>query len=740
MTSFALERPQAIRTMTDPIAQSSAQSSGTEAPLAAPPRPTFDAMPLGAEVRKALDEMGYLHPTPVQLAVYDPIARGKDVKVQARTGTGKTTAFGLPIVDQLVRKSGGLQVLCLCPTRELALQVAAEIQKLGKHKGVKVCAVYGGAPMGRQIAELEDGAQVVVGTPGRVLDHLRRGTMDAKGIRGFVLDEADEMLSMGFEKELNSIVEKLPKSKQTMLFSATLSNDVGRLVRQMNDPEAIMLSGDQVGALELVHYFYLNRGDKTRDLLRLLEVEDPTSAILFCNTKDETERVARELRKAGFAADYLSGDLDQREREKVMTATREGKVRYLVATDVAARGIDISHVTHVINVDFPDSAEQYVHRTGRTGRAGRTGTAVSLLSAKDIGNLYYLRLTYGLRPIERVLPTEEELRARRETDLIEQIAQKAKARTTDADARAIARRLLTHDDAVGLVASLVRESLGSQLVAEEEAGKARRARNPPALTDPPPTTKSESPKSKREAPQAQSTHEAVAVATTVVVEQSAAISPAVLAQPERAARPAGPRPPRGNAEGPPRRERDARRERVPHSQFVEWAPPQEADDETPIFTKEKREAAELARNEERAAAPRAEERPARPERTERVERVERVERAERTERTEEEAAPAFETRTLFVNVGRRDGARASELVRLVAERSGLPGDIVGRVRVRDRNTFLDIKTDVAEKVMEALKGASIGGRTVNAELARPREEGAPVIGEDESTLPMGGRR
>ena len=460
---------------------------------------TFASLPLTAEVHKALAEMGYLHPTPVQVACYEPVIRGKDVMVQARTGTGKTTAFGLPLVDQVVRRQPGLQALILCPTRELALQVASEIGKLGAHRGLQIVAVYGGAPMGRQIAELEGGAQIVVGTPGRVLDHLRRGTMDASGIRTFVLDEADEMLSMGFEKELNAIVERIPAGRQTLLFSATLSSDVSRIVRDMKDPEKVLLSGDHVGALELTHYFYLQTGDKVRDLLRVLEIEDPPSAILFCNTKDETERVARELHKAGYAADYISGDLEQAAREKVMARVRDGQLRFLVATDVAARGIDISHLTHVINVDFPEAQEQYVHRTGRTGRAGRTGTAISLLSPKAIGSLYYLRLTYGIRPIERAIPDEREITARREADLLS-VVEKLPRAAAAADLRSLARRVLAHDDAEALVASLLTHALGPTLAPLEDAQKARRARTDPETKVEAPAPPRETRASTRESP------------------------------------------------------------------------------------------------------------------------------------------------------------------------------------------------------------------------------------------------
>jgi ATP-dependent RNA helicase DeaD len=514
--------------------------------------------------------------------------------------------------------------------------------------------------------------------------------MEPKNIRVFVLDEADEMLSMGFEKELNAIVERLPATRQTMLFSATLSNEVGRLARSMKDPETILLSGDQVGALELTHYFYMQQGDKTRDLLRVIEVEDPQSAILFCNTKDETERVAKELRRAGYAADYLSGDLDQKDREKVMAATRESKLRFLVATDVAARGIDISHLTHVINVDFPDSAEQYVHRTGRTGRAGRTGTAVSLINAKDVGNLYYLRLTYGLRPIERTLPTEQELQTRRESDLVEKIATKVRERNVDAEAKAVARRLLTRDDAESLVAVLLRESLGSPVVAADEAARARRAKNPPPVVEAPPTTRAE--------PHARSLRERAA--------RNAAEIPVRNAAPLPQTPPPAPIDSAVDSEAitARRRDRDRGRDkdrdragRAPHSKLAEWSPPEEADDETPLLS-----------------------------------------RGERGERAERPMLP--EVKTVFVNSGRRDGLRASDVIKILEERGQIAADAIGRVRVRDRNSFIDVRPDVIDKAIEAIKGATVGTRTLNAELARPKGEEPGETFDDRTTLPMGSRR
>jgi ATP-dependent RNA helicase DeaD len=442
--------------------------------------PTFDAIALSNEVRRAVDELGYVHPTPVQLAVFEPATRGKDLVVQARTGTGKTAAFGLPIVDQLVKKNvGAVQALVLCPTRELALQVTRELSSLAKHRGVRCTAVYGGAPMPRQIAEIKAGAQVVIGTPGRVLDHLRRRTIDPSAAKLLVLDESDEMLSMGFLPQITDILAFLPAHRQTLLFSATLPADIRRMAEtRLRNPQFLTLSGDHIGALEIMHLVYVVPGDKLGALIQIVETENPESAVVFCNTKDETKRVAAALDQQGYAADWLNADLAQSDREKVMDATRRGELRFLVATDVASRGIDISHLTHVINFDFPESSEAYVHRTGRTGRAGRTGVAISLVGPRDVGNLYMLRLTYKLRPIERQLPSALEKKTRQEADLLRMFVEAFASRKPHPDDLALARRVLTHDQAEAIIAGLLRDHLGVRPDALDEATAARRARGP----------------------------------------------------------------------------------------------------------------------------------------------------------------------------------------------------------------------------------------------------------------------
>src|SRR4051812_22839347 len=391
------------------IAALTAAETTEAAPPAEPKLPSFADFDLHPDIRQALDEMGYFTPTAVQTAVYGPVHAGKDLLVQSRTGTGKTTAFGLPILSKIVPTARTPQALILAPTRELALQVARELTNIGKHRGLVIEAIYGGAPIGKQIQNLKNGVHVIVGTPGRVLDHIGRRTLDTKSINTFVLDECDEMLSMGFLEDIERVVKELPAKKQTLLFSATMPDEVTRYSRRhMVAPEQISLSRDSISVTDIHHAYYIVSGiARGRDLLKIIYSEEPESAIIFCNMRDETTAVAKYLQKQGLDAEPLSSDLSQADRERVMGRMKAKSLRFLCATDVAARGIDISNLTHVINYSVPESPEVYVHRTGRTGRAGKKGTALSMVGPRELGNFRFIRLQFGIKPEERVLPKDD---------------------------------------------------------------------------------------------------------------------------------------------------------------------------------------------------------------------------------------------------------------------------------------------------------------------------------------------
>lgn len=431
-----------------------------------PPPQTFAEMGLADDVLQSLLAMGFSEPLQVQRRVYRPIMAGRDLIVQSRTGSGKTAAFGIPFVQGVIDpatevKNGYPQALVLGPTRELALQVANEIGRIAERRAVQVVPVYGGAPMGRQIEQLRAGGHVVSGTPGRVLDHLRRGTLHLDRIKVLVLDEADEMLSMGFLEDILEIIKRCPADRQTLLFSATMPDEVVRLAgRHQRNALMIQMSADYVGVAEVIHAYYMVTGmGRMRDLLRVLDVERPDSAVIFCNTREETSQVAEFMRSQGLDAEAISSDLSQADRERVMGRMKAKDLKYLVATDVAARGIDISDLSHVINYTFPESAEVYVHRTGRTGRAGKSGVAISLISPRELGNFYYLKLTYKIRPEERALPSEAEMQTLHEGQYLDRLQKEAGQREPPVVFRSLLRRILACEDGERLIAYLLEHHL-----------------------------------------------------------------------------------------------------------------------------------------------------------------------------------------------------------------------------------------------------------------------------------------
>ncbi len=699
--------------------------------------PNFDVLPLSSELRKAIDELGYTHPTPVQRAVYEPASRGLDLVVQARTGTGKTASFGLPLIDVLVRRNQiATQALILCPTRELAVQVHRELERLGKYRGLSIVAIYGGAPMSRQFEALRAGAQIVVGTPGRVLDHLQRESLSPSNIRVCILDESDEMLSMGFLPQITEILGYLPSPHQTLLFSATLPVDIQRMAEsRLNEPVFLTLSGDNIGALDVQHLTYFSIHDKLDDLLRVLEVEDPESAIIFCNTKDETKRVAAALDKRGFSAEWLNADLAQSDREKVMEATRKSNLRFLVCTDVASRGIDISHLTHVINFDFPESPEAYVHRTGRTGRAGRTGTAISLITPGDIGFLYILRLTYKIVPIQRQLPTKAELRTRGELDLVEMFVEAFKTRAPLEDDIMLARRLMSHESAEFVVAGLLRDHLGSRPESNSTATDNRRSRLPTRVADdsfpaktgaalnrtvskvqPPALSKVQPPAVSQVQPPAVSQVQPPAVSQVQPPALSKVQPPAaskvqpLMAVADVTQRAEGPGSPDADVQpiqvGAGRRKR---RQDLSAQEPTLRAIPDSLEEEFDFrFTVG--EPAERGNREEIEPPVGGQSQPRKMGRTDSA-------RAN----ADAPVGPPEAGSEVFVNIGRRDGVNTEDVLALLAQRA-IPKSAILHVSVRHHHTFVGVKRPNFHTVLGALDGASLAGHVARAEPARSNRD------------------
>lgn len=361
---------------------------------------TFEEMCLDTRIMRAIAEMGFEQPSPIQAQSIPIAVEGKDMIGQARTGTGKTASFAIPMLQRINPKDKSLQAIVLCPTRELAIQSANEIRKLAKFlHGIKVLPIYGGQEISKQIRSLKGGVQIVIGTPGRVMDHLRRHTLKPQTVDIVVLDEADEMLNMGFREDIETILGQLPEERQTMLFSATMPKPILEIAkRYLHEPEIVKVIQKELTVPKIEQYYYeVNPRKKNEVLSRLLDMYDPSLSLVFCNTKRKVDELVADLKGRGYFAEGLHGDMKQSQRDRVMNGFRNGRTDILVATDVAARGIDVDDVEAVFNYDVPQDDEYYVHRIGRTGRAGREGRAFTLVVGKEI---------YKLKDIQRYCKTK----------------------------------------------------------------------------------------------------------------------------------------------------------------------------------------------------------------------------------------------------------------------------------------------------------------------------------------------
>jgi len=380
------------------------------------PEVTFADLGLSGPVLEALADVGYESPSPIQAATIPPLLAGRDVVGLAQTGTGKTAAFALPILSRLDLSQKAPQALVLAPTRELALQVCEAFERYAAHiRGVHVLPVYGGQAYGVQLSALRRGVHVVVGTPGRIMDHLERGTLDLTELRFLVLDEADEMLNMGFAEDVETILADTPEDKNVALFSATMPAQIRRISKQyLTDPDEITVKNKTATAPNIAQrYLMVSYPQKVDALTRILEVENFEGMIVFVRTKNETETLAEKLRARGFSAMAINGDVAQAQRERTVNQLKSGKLDILVATDVAARGLDVERISHVVNYDIPTDTESYVHRIGRTGRAGRSGDAISFVTPRERYLLKHIEKATRQPLAQMQLPTAEDVNATR---------------------------------------------------------------------------------------------------------------------------------------------------------------------------------------------------------------------------------------------------------------------------------------------------------------------------------------
>ena len=455
--------------------------------------PPFSELGLPDTLLAAIETLGYERPSPIQAMSIPPALLGKDLVGLSATGSGKTAAFTLPALAKLDVKEGYPQVLILCPTRELAVQVCEEVHRLGaKMNGLHATPVYGGAPIDRQLRALRSGAQLVVGTPGRLLDHLRRGSFDASRIKMAILDEADRMLDMGFKDEMDELLAALPADRQTLFFSATMNPGVSRLIQKFgNSPEVIQIEqkARTVSTVEQ-SYFEVRQRSKVEVLSRILDMNPPRLGIVFCNTKRSVDECTEDLVNRGYAADRLHGDITQQMRERVLKRFRDGAVEILVATDVAARGLDIEEIDIVFNYDLPTDPEDYVHRIGRTGRAGRSGRAVSFVYGREIYRLQSIeRYTRSVIKRERI-PSVEQVEGRRADLIFDDLKERLETGKFDTYQDNIDRLLEqghTPTDIAGALVTMIREASGREgsAIEEDREPERRERREAPRRDDRP---------------------------------------------------------------------------------------------------------------------------------------------------------------------------------------------------------------------------------------------------------------
>lgn len=418
---------------------------------------TFYEFGLSNEVVRATASMGFEETTPVQEMAIPIAMSGKDIIGQAQTGTGKTAAFGIPMVEKCVPEEGAIQGLVITPTRELAIQVAEEINTIGQYKKIRALPVYGGQDMERQIRALKNNPQIVVATPGRLMDHMRRKLIRLQQLVVLVLDEADEMLNMGFREDIESILSHVPDSRQTMLFSATIPRSILELARRfMNNPEFIAIKAKEVTVPNTEqYYFQVHEKQKFDALCRLLDIHSPDAAIIFARTKRRVDELLDALIKRGYLAEAIHGDLTQARRDSVMGKFRDGRTEILVATDVAARGLDIGGVTHVYNYDIPQDPDNYVHRIGRTGRLGKPGIAATFVSHRELGHLELIERAIKKKITLKTVPTISEAIEGQQRIAVEKLIQ-VMEEGENARYREIARELLGSTDAVSLLAAALK--------------------------------------------------------------------------------------------------------------------------------------------------------------------------------------------------------------------------------------------------------------------------------------------
>lgn len=435
----------------------------------------FEQLAIQPEILRAITDMGFEEATPIQAKSIPVILEGKDIVGQAQTGTGKTASFGIPILQNIDPQNRALQAIVLCPTRELAIQVADELRKLAKYlHGIKVLPIYGGQDITKQIRSIKAGTQIIIGTPGRVMDHMRRKTVKLANVKMVALDEADEMLNMGFREDIETILNEVPSERQTILFSATMPKPIMDITKKFQrDAQIIKVVKKELTVPNIEQYYYEVRPKNKPEILsRLLDIYNPNLSVVFCNTKRMVDELVDSLQGRGYFAEGLHGDLKQSQRDRVMHGFRNGKTEILVATDVAARGIDVDDVDAVFNYDIPQDDEYYVHRIGRTGRAGRTGIAFSFVSGRELYKLKEIQRYCKTKIKAQPIPSVSDVAEAKVSKVFEKISETIEAGGLEPYVEMVEEAINVNDyTTMDLAAAFLKVVMGENEVATEEGNK-----------------------------------------------------------------------------------------------------------------------------------------------------------------------------------------------------------------------------------------------------------------------------
>ena len=623
----------------------------------------FSELGLSAEMLKAIDKLGFEQAAPIQAEAIPVLMAGRDVVGQSQTGSGKTAAFAVPAIEKVDATLRATQVLILCPTRELAVQVSEEVHKLAFFKkGIHALPIYGGQSYDRQLYGLKQGAHIVIGTPGRVMDHMRRGTLKLDALKMVILDEVDVMLNMGFRDDIEVILQSTPKDRQTVFFSATIPRPIQQLIEKYaRQPQQVRIEQKAltVPTVEQV-YYEVDRRYKIELLTRLIDIHDLKLGIIFCNTKRMVDDLVDHLNAQGYSADRLHGDMTQAMRDRVMNKFRKSGLEFLVATDVAARGIDVDDVQVVFNYDLPYDAEDYVHRIGRTGRAGRSGRAISFVAGREVFQIYNIERYTKVKIPRAKVPTASEVEEVRANAFIEKLRVTLTAGEFKKQDHLIERLLEEGFTSTDIASALLHHLQGGE--AAPAARPTPREEERPRPERPPQRDY----RDRRE--ESYGREERRPAGPPWRQERSA---PRDERPPQNkfptARPPASPRPPLAPAK--------------PAAPVVTAAPPSE--NVRPIAPKERREP---------AGTP-----PLRPPKTSR-------------------ATPGDQTR-LYMNVGAEMGVVTGDVVGAILGETGLPAKVVGTVDVRERHLFVDVASEHTHSIVSKLNRARIKGHKLKVKVA-----------------------